>query len=307
MDKQPPVSIFIVTYIASAERCDVLRRTCEGALAQRYPGFEVVVSDNGGEFSAHDALASIKDPRLKVFRHSENVGFAGNINRCLEHCSHDMIKPLCDDDLIHPDYLAQTVPFLDDDTLVVADVEKFVIGKDPDAIETVYGDPAENEVRDAGYGLDVWSLPYSPCCIPSAILFTRELFGSLGGFDGKTVTADWDFFIEACLRRKIVHVKRTLCFVGIWDGSLTEEMIEKPFFFPMQGLYTKFRVFHGKPMPAAERGKLGRLLRREIFREGLRLLKQPHKKAYREGFREYASRFYTLKNPKKDTFGVRPD
>ena len=78
----------------------MLLRTCEVALEQNYPDFEVVVSDNGGEFSAEGALASIDDPRLKIYRNEENVGFSGNMNRCLELCQYDIIKPCCDDDLI---------------------------------------------------------------------------------------------------------------------------------------------------------------------------------------------------------------
>ncbi len=307
MKNQPAVSIFIVTYLTGEERCGVLRRTCEVALAQNYENFEVVVSDNGGSHSAVEALSSIQDPRLKVFAHTENVGFAGNINRCLEHCSHDIIKPLCDDDLIHPDFLVHTVPLVDDETYVVADVEKFLFGSDPEGLGQSNLEPPSTETRGAGYGLDIWHLSYSACSIPSAIIYTRGLFRSLGGFDDKTITADWDFFIETCLYKKVIHVQRTLCYVGVWEGSLTEEMLERPFFYPQAGLYTKIRVLRCKRLPPGRRAGLLLELLKGLFWQGLRPLKRLNSKAHRSGYWNYLRRFFTLMFQKKENFGSRPN
>jgi glycosyltransferase involved in cell wall biosynthesis len=307
MKNQPAVSIFIVTYLTSEERCNVLRRTCEVALAQNYENFEVVVSDNGGSHSAVEALSIIQDPRLKVFPHEENVGFAGNINRCLEHCAHDIIKPLCDDDLIHPDFLATTVPLVDDETFVVADVEKFVFGSEPEGMNLPAEGVPPTEQRAAGYRPDIWRLSFSASSIPSAIIYTRNLFRFLGGFDGKTITADWDFFIEACLYKKVVHVQQTLCYVGVWGGSLTEEMLERPFFYPQAGLYTKIRVLRCKRLPLRQRGGLLLELLKGLFLQSLRPLKRLDSKAHRSGYWNYLQRFFTLMFQKKKNFGSRPN
>ena len=112
MKTLPPVSIFITTYLDSAERGRVLKTTCENALQQNYPEFEVVVSDNAGPYSAEQALVEITDPRLSIIRNDENLGQIGNTNLCLDRCKHDVIKVNCDDDLLHPDCLMLTVPFV---------------------------------------------------------------------------------------------------------------------------------------------------------------------------------------------------
>jgi glycosyltransferase involved in cell wall biosynthesis len=303
MDKQPSVSIYIIAYLNSEERCNVLKRTCEGALAQRYPDFEVVVSDNGGSHAVQDALSSIQDPRLKMFRHKENVGFAGNINRCVELCEHEIIKPLCDDDLIHPDFLAQTVPWVDRETLVVADVEKYLLGKDPEAISHAVTDQPGMDRRPAGYRRDIWGIPYSSSCIPSATVFHRDFFRGLGGYDGKTITADYDFFVEACVRGTVVHIKQTLCHVGVWEGSLTEEMAGKPFFFPTEEMYTKFRILHCANISANARAALLLRLLWELVWQGTRLVKHPLCKVYRNGYIGYLRRFSTLLLKRKKSFG----
>ena len=64
MNNMPPVSIYIITYLDSEARGKILLRTCEWVLRQRYPDFEVVVSDNGGDYAAKDALASLSDSPL---------------------------------------------------------------------------------------------------------------------------------------------------------------------------------------------------------------------------------------------------
>jgi len=305
MIDQPSVSIFIVTRLSSAERCDILRLTCEAALAQRYRNFEVVVSENPGDFRAEDALSSIQDERLTVVRNEEDRGFNGNINRCLELCSYDIIKPICDDDLIHPDFLSHTVPLVDDDTLVVTGAEKYNIGCCPADMSQQAEGPFEIEIRPAGYGADIWSLNYPP--FPSAMLFTRKLFSDLGRYDEASITADWDFFIEACLYHKIAYINHTLCHGGVWGGSLTEILMDQPFFFPLGGLYTRFRVYHCKPLSAKERRNLLRILLKEFFLQTLRPLKHPFRRTYWAGYSDYAGCFFRLWRTGKKAFAARSD
>lgn len=306
MKDHPPVSIYIITYLTSAERCDILKRTCEVALMQNYPNFEVVVSDNGGEFSAADALKSIDDPRLSVFRSEDNTGFSGNMNRCLELCRYDVIKPVCDDDLIHPDFLIHTVPHVNDETYVMVDVIKFPFGREPEGLFSPIADDTVVDKREPGYRKDVWDLPYEP--YPSAVLYTRNFYQDMGGCDPKTITADWDLCVEVCLYRTIAHVRVPLCFVGEWEGSLTIAMQQsKPFFYPASGLYTKFRMLKCKGLTFAERWGIVAMLSEEFIWQSLRPLKHPFNTDHREGYREYLQRFWQLARWGKDDFTPRPN
>ncbi|QBG45960.1 glycosyltransferase family 2 protein [Verrucomicrobia bacterium S94] len=301
------VSIYVITYMSSEERYPVLRHTVECALQQDYPEFEVVVSDNCSPVSVHEALIGIDDPRLRICTNRENTGFAGNLNRCVEHCAYDIIKPLCDDDLLHPGFLSTTVPLVDDFTMVVAGVEKFLVGKEPEGLKQPLPATVPSTVREAGYGADIWQLPYAPSSIPSATIYSRRLFEELGGYDAKTVTADWDMFIEACIHRRVASVDIPLCYVGVWGGSLTEEMVDKPYFFPQQGLYTKFRTLHCKELTKADRRELKNMLYKQLFMQGLRPLKRFNSAAYRVGFRAYRKRFFELLHQTPSEFGARPN
>jgi glycosyltransferase involved in cell wall biosynthesis len=307
MINQPPVSVYVITYLTSEERCDILRRTCTDLLALRYPDFEVVVSDNGGTISAEDALSAIEDARLKVFLNDANEGFTGNINRCVKYCSHDIIKPMCDDDLVHPDFLTQTVPLVDDETLVMVDVQKYPMGSPPTLVKQRLADSPDFEARPPGYDKKMWHLSYKSSCIPSAIIFTRKFFSRLGGYDPETATSDLDFLMEACLHGRVVHVKRKLCFVAVWPGCITEEELAiNPYYFVHAALYTKLRIYHCKKLRALERTGLLLMLYRDCLVQGSRVLKHMGNPNYHNGYKRFVKEFIRLLRQRPGDFKSRP-
>lgn len=285
-NQAPPVSIYIITYLNTEERCQALLRCCRSALAQDYPDFEVVVSDNVGEYHALDVLSVLSDDRLKVVRNEKNVGFAGNINRCLDRCIHDIIKPMCDDDMLHPEYLAVAAPRADSETLVVVDFEKFGVGNAEAVLNKPISHPVEMQMRPAGYGHDLWNLPFGS--FPSGTLFSRELFRDLGGYSRTSLVADWDFLIRACMSKTICFIKQPLCYMEVWDESLTEQInSDRPFYFPSAGLSTRFGLMAN---PVLTRGNRVHL-RSEMFcgflRESVRFLAHLNSRIYRSGFVKY--------------------
>lgn len=289
--KQPGVSIFIVTFLDSEDRCRILEATCRNALEQRYPNFEVVVSDNAGTSSAEEALASITDPRLKIFRNEQNLGMAGNMNLCIERCKYDIIKMNCDDDLLHPDFLTVTVPWVDDETLVITDMEKYVIGTYPQGMDRVVSKAPSTITREPGYRQDFWKITYD--ALPGDTLFTKKLHISLGGYKSGSGVCDWDFAVRARLRKKILNVKAVLCFQGVWDSSLTEQMLKtKPYFFQKAGLFTKFNILRHESLRLHNRVQLYWVLFCELLFAIFRLLKNVHRPEYRDGLKSYCSSLF---------------
>ncbi len=286
MKDLPGVSIFIITYLNSEERCRVLVDTCRSMLAQRYPLFEVVVSDNAGPIKAADALAGIDDPRLTIFRNVQNLGMAGNMNMCLERCSFDIFKLNCDDDLLHPDSLALSVPWVDDQTFVVHDREKFAIGTVPEGIRREV--PATPPVveRLPGYRPDFWTFDYDT--LPGDTLCTRKLFTDLGGFDLASKVDDWDFGIRARLKRRVVHIKCVLCYQGVWGFSLTEQMLkDEPYYFAQAGLSTYFKVLRDPSLGWADRWHCRSKIARVWLTDTLRFFKNAARPQYRSGYADY--------------------
>lgn len=286
MVEYPPVSVFITTCLNTPERGKVLLATCRNALAQNYPEFEVVVSDNAGDYPAEEALAELKDPRLRVFRNDHNIGQAGNSNLCLERCVHDIIKVNCDDDLLHPDCLRATVPYVDDDTYVIAGKEKYIIGEHPAELDQPLPDSLEVTCRAPGYRKDIWD--YTHVCLPGCCLFTRNLFIELGGYNEKPVFFDYDFLLEARMRKQVVTVKHPLCMMGVWKGSFSNRAAERsPYFFSIGSLYTKFRLLRSTSLTPADKRGLRFKLIRWFLKESLRVPRHLFSGRYWRGYFEF--------------------
>lgn len=112
MVRNPLVSILIPVF----NREEVILETLDSALSQTYKNFELVVVDNCSSDRTWELLKgyAVNDPRVKVFRNSSNVGPVNNWRECVRRASGEYAKILWSDDLIAPDYLEKTVPYLND-------------------------------------------------------------------------------------------------------------------------------------------------------------------------------------------------
>lgn len=109
--KGPLVCICVPTYNSGT----TLRETLDSILGQSYGNLRVFIVDNT---SADDTLAIAdgyagRDPRLKVFRHSENIGAEGNFTRCLGLACGEYTAIYHSDDVYGPAMVGEQVAFLE--------------------------------------------------------------------------------------------------------------------------------------------------------------------------------------------------
>ncbi|MDD0974554.1 glycosyltransferase [Pseudomonas fontis] len=120
MIEQPLVSIAIPAFSAQ-----FLRRTLYSAISQSYPNLEVIVCDdsNADEVKAIvDELMPKANCTLRYVRNPQTLGFARNLQVCLEQSRGNFIKFLCDDDWLMDgciDQMAQVLVDCPDVSLVV--------------------------------------------------------------------------------------------------------------------------------------------------------------------------------------------
>lgn len=103
----PVVSIIIVNYNGAGflKGClDSLRNVSE-------PSFEVILVDNASTDNSLDVLK--KYPNVQLVKSQENVGFAGGNNLGLEHARGAYVLLLNNDTIVHPEFLAPLVHYLD--------------------------------------------------------------------------------------------------------------------------------------------------------------------------------------------------
>ena len=113
----------------------------ESILAQTFPDFELVISDNASSDGTPEICRAYaaRDRRVRFYVQERNIGAARNFNLVFHRSSGKYFKWAAHDDLIHPTYLARCVAALE---------------ADPDAVlcqsilEIVDGNGGERELYD---------------------------------------------------------------------------------------------------------------------------------------------------------------
>src|SRR4051794_29936209 len=99
--------------IPTFNRSGMLRGAIESVLAQTYPDFRVLVSDNASDDDTPDVVRSFGDDRIHYVRAEQNIGAAGNFRRVLELADTEFLVILPDDDVLYPGHLRAAVEVLD--------------------------------------------------------------------------------------------------------------------------------------------------------------------------------------------------
>lgn len=108
----PLVSLCVPT----RNRHDALRENLPKILAQDYPSLEILLSDNGST-DGTEALcraAALRDPRIRYFRHSENIGLYANHNFLIDQARGEFLGFFHDHDEHDPSLVKEYVRFLQD-------------------------------------------------------------------------------------------------------------------------------------------------------------------------------------------------
>ena len=99
------ISICIPTY----QRPDILRQALDSCLAQTYPAFEIVISDDSPDQSTEKMVQEWQQhcsQPVRYLRNAPSLGQAGNVNQLFDLARGDRLVLLHDDDLLLPNALA---------------------------------------------------------------------------------------------------------------------------------------------------------------------------------------------------------
>lgn len=109
----PLVSLCIPTFNHATVVKDALR----SAMAQKFQNLEILVVDNHSDDDTEHVIARIAagDSRVRYVRNPENMGMAGNFNKCMTIARGHYIKFLCSDDVLDPDCVSKMVETLEGD------------------------------------------------------------------------------------------------------------------------------------------------------------------------------------------------
>ncbi len=97
-------SILIPTYNGK----DTITNAIKSIFDQDYRNYEIIINDDCSTDSTVQIVKAIKDKRIKIFLNNKNLGYPGNLNKCLKHADGDIIYLLGQDDILSTDALRLT-------------------------------------------------------------------------------------------------------------------------------------------------------------------------------------------------------
>ena len=194
----PRVSVVIPTY----NRWPMVGEAIESVLGQTYPGFELIVVDDG---STDDTVAQLGKyrSRLRLFSQvRKGVSAARNVGAGEARGS--LLAFLDSDDLWRPTKLAFQADFMElHPEIAVCQTEEIWIRNG------VRVNPRAIHRKPAG---DIF-LPSLDLCLvsPSAVMMRRDLFVALGGFDeALPVCEDYDLWLRIAIDHQVALIPEPL-------------------------------------------------------------------------------------------------
>lgn len=176
----PLVSIGMTVY--NAER--FVAETLDSLLAQDYPNFELVISDNASTDGSSEICQSYadRDPRIRYYRNAENIGSVRNWNQALELARGEYFMWASDHDLWDPTYISKCVRVLDEDSDVVIAYSRYrIVDADRSLMQESPNRLDSRGIPDlvARYKYIAWNL--KECTMIHGVIRTAPL-RELGGF-----------------------------------------------------------------------------------------------------------------------------
>lgn len=176
----PLVSIGIPTYNRANS---YLKQALQSAVNQIYQNIEIIVSDNCSSDDTESVVKEFRDPRIRYYRQSKNIGAVPNCNFCLEQSQGKYFLALYDDDLIDEDFISTCMEAVrphDEPGVIFTGARE--IDSEGNVLSSSHNTVSGFSTADFIVGWFDRKLPLYLC----STLFNAERLKQLGGFHSKT-------------------------------------------------------------------------------------------------------------------------
>jgi glycosyltransferase involved in cell wall biosynthesis len=203
------VTVGIPTY----NRAELLRETLESVLAQTYPNFRLLITDNASTDETAKTVAAYPDSRIDYIRNEHNIGMIANFNRLIDLTQTDFLMLLPDDDLLYPDYLRSVIEILEQNPragLVHTAFDEIDIGSRVRKQGTTFVKSSQPWLVEPGHAFLERGITSIAICQSSATFRTRALreAGGMTASDG--AFADIPLFLRIALNWDVAYLNQPL-------------------------------------------------------------------------------------------------
>lgn len=196
---RPLVSVLLPVY--QTER--YVAEAIEGVLSQSLQDWELVVSDNASSDRTVEVVERYRDPRIRVFRQTENLGMVDNWLFVMRQARGELGCVLCADDAFEPRHLERKAGLLSGQTGAL-----FAHGPS----RTVDGNGNLTGLFEPGFARSVTSREFlernfrENRVVESGAVFRADRMRELGlGFDPRyQLLMDWHLWMLLALHSEIV-------------------------------------------------------------------------------------------------------
>lgn len=203
------VSIVLPTYNGSKN----IRQSIESCLGQTHRNLELVVVDDGSSDDIFGILSTYNDPRIKYFRHRNNLGLAEALNTGFRSSTGEYLSWTSDDNYYAANAIEEMVRFL----------------QTYPEVDFVYAD---------WYGIDEKSTDQGPRIlkneppdslkvdnfIGACYLYKKEVYETVGEYNPRTsLLEDYDYWIRVWKQFRMQRLFRPLYYYRFHQDSLTSK------------------------------------------------------------------------------------
>ncbi|MCS3863257.1 glycosyltransferase involved in cell wall biosynthesis [Salinibacter ruber] len=185
--------------IPTRNRKNLLRQAIESAVNQSWPALEVIVIDEASEDGTSDMIKQYKK-QVEVFRNEKPEGLPAVRNMGASLSNGDYVLHLDDDDLLHPDHVAELVRFsegLSEDQIASSGWRRFHITGGDVTLDRVIRPPSSWKAPEAINAI----FGHNPGCLiwTSSVLWPRSVLNELEFDESLPHDQEVDFYSRVLL------------------------------------------------------------------------------------------------------------
>ena len=257
----PQISICIPTY--NGEK--FIARTIQSVLDQTFSNFEVIVSDDGSTDTTLEIVRSFNDPRIVQIDSLSKVGAEANWNNSVANARADLVKLVCQDDVLYAHCLQTEFEAMslsaNQDAVFCFSLRDFVTPENRFIKGRRIANSQQKKFSKTQMLRKIVRSGGNPIGEPMAVTFRKSAFGKAGKFHGDYVI-DLNMWVGLLEIGSVLFIPRRLSAFRISKTSWTSSL-KKSQFESVRSLAKKIRQENSDSVSSVDlvRGQLVGLVR----------------------------------------------